>query len=257
MLGNTSSESNPFVKQQTDWDHYHAAPFPASRITRRFLLAWLVTRIRCAFPSASRPLTFLELGGGNSSFFEGIAGAFPVGMYSVADANANSLRLFERRAAARGVPARTLEIDLLQEEIPRAWRGADIVLSTGLVEHFDPQGTARVLEAHFLCSASPGSLVLVTAPTPTLLYRLVRRCAERLGCWAFPDERPLPPREVFDATPPTHTLVASGILWPTILTQHAFAWQRDEQTMAPRAAAGGGCRFRGSGCGSRRAGGGW
>jgi hypothetical protein len=226
MLGNTSSDRNPIVNQHTDWDLYHTAPFPASRITRRFLLAWLVARIREAFPSAVRPLTILELGGGNSCFFDGIAGAFPVAMYSVADANAKSLRLFERRAATRNIPARTIEVDLVRGEIPPAWHGADVVFSTGLIEHFDPPATARILEGHFRCSTTAGSLVLVTSPTPTLLYRIVRRCAERLGLWAFPDERPLLPREVLAATPPSHVLVRSGILWPTILTQHAVSWQR-------------------------------
>lgn len=65
--------------------------------------------------------------------------------------------------------------------------------------------------------------MIVSFPTPTWLYRVARRASERLGLWAFPDERPLERKEV------AQTLAAHGetlwekTLWPLVFTQHMMA----------------------------------
>ena len=66
----------------------------------------------------------------------------------------------------------------------------DIVFSVGLIEHFDPAGTARVVAAHF-DYLRPGGTAIITFPTPTWLYRVVRGLAEMTNNWIFHDERPL------------------------------------------------------------------
>jgi len=216
------------VNHPTNWDQYYDAPFPASKITRRLLLAWLKARIREAFPRRDRPLSFLELGGGNSCFFEGLAQAFPVGSYAVADFNEKSLGLFDCRAAAfrTSIPTRSIKVNLAADEPIGDLPGADVVFSTGLVEHFDPRLTSQVIKQHFLCSVKKGGLVVITAPTPTWLYRTVRSGAELLGMWSFPDERPLRESEILESVPETHALTHSGVIWPIILTQHGLVWQR-------------------------------
>ncbi|MEI6034063.1 MAG: hypothetical protein WCS65_07265 [Verrucomicrobiae bacterium] len=217
-----------FAGHPTDWNRYYDAPFPASKITRRVLLAWLTARIREAFPQAGRPLSFLELGGGNSCFFEGLAQAFSVSSYAVADSNEKSLRLFDQRAAAfrPSIPTRSIMVDLAAGEPADDLPGAEVVFSTGLVEHFDPLLTSHVIKKHFLCSANQGGIVLITAPTPTWLYRTIRSGAELFGMWSFPDERPLRTSEILESVPSTHALTHSGVIWHTVLTQCGLAWKR-------------------------------
>jgi hypothetical protein len=67
---------------------------------------------------------------------------------------------------------------------------ADVVLSVGLIEHFDQAENAKVVAAHF-DNAKPGGWVLISFPNPTWLYRASRASLEFAGLWRFPDERPL------------------------------------------------------------------
>jgi len=230
MFRNAAPWHNQFVNHPTNWDRYYDAPFPASKVTRRFLFDWLKRRIHEAFPQPDRPLSFLELGGGNSCFFAGLSRAFPMSRYVVADSNEKSLRLFARRAAALrpGIPTQSIKVNLATDDPAGGLPGADVVFSTGLVEHFAPRLTSHVVKTHFRCSTKKGGLVMITAPTPTWLYRTVRSCSELLGLWAFPDERPLRDSEILESVPPTHALTHSGVIWPLILTQHGMAWKRTE-----------------------------
>jgi len=61
------------------------------------------------------------------------------------------------------------------------------------------QGTA--VQAH-LDAAKLGGYILITFPTPTLLYRIIRKAAEILGVWKFHDERPLKAAEVISRKKP-------------------------------------------------------
>ncbi|QCK88184.1 class I SAM-dependent methyltransferase [Phreatobacter aquaticus] len=85
-----------------------------------------------------------------------------------------------------------MQIDLLNDTLKQK---GDLVYSVGLIEHFEPKDTARMIHAHFE-AAIPGGLVLITYPTPTLPYRTIRGAAEMLGVWKFHDERPLAYDEV-------------------------------------------------------------
>ena len=67
--------------------------------------------------------------------------------------------------------------------------------------------------------------MIITAPTPTWLYRTVRGAAEAIGVWAFPDERPLRPAEIISAGEGLGVLRHAATLWPQVLTQHGVVWQ--------------------------------
>lgn len=111
---------------------------------------------------------------------------------------------------------RLINADLLQPVgLPDA---GDITYSVGLVEHFDVVGTDEVIARHFEITRS-GGLVLITFPTPTWLYRSVRRVIEWLGLWGFPDERPLGFDEVRAAMVKHGDVVFETINWPLMLTQ--------------------------------------
>lgn len=206
----------------TDWDQYYDRPAPTAHLTRRYTAHWLQAMMRrCS--SGKSALSVIEFGGGNSCFFRGLAQALPIERYEIVDLNAKSLALFEQQA--REVPTvktAAHRADLLKEA--PSLEPADIVYSVGLIEHFSPQGTREVARRHFSC-VKPGGAVIITAPTPTWLYRTVRGAAEAIGVWAFPDERPLSPREIVSAGEDLGMLRHAATLWPQVLTQHGVVWQ--------------------------------
>lgn len=206
----------------TDWDQYYDRPAPTARLTRRYTARWLQTMMR-RHTAGKSELSVIEFGGGNSCFFKGLTAALPIVRYEIVDFNAKSLALFEQQG--REVPAVKTAAhcaDLLKE-VP-ALEPADIVYSVGLIEHFTPRGTREVARRHFSC-VKPGGIVIITAPTPTWLYRAVRGAAEAIGVWAFPDERPLQPSEMVSACDGLGVPRHAATLWPQVLTQHAVVWQ--------------------------------
>ena len=101
---------------------------------------------------------------------------------------------------------------------PKFILDADLVFSIGLIEHFLPQNTARAIQTHFAC-AKPGSLVIITFPTPTWLYVIARFLTEMAGAWKFPDERPLHLKEVIDEVTKYGEILDISINWPVVFTQ--------------------------------------
>jgi hypothetical protein len=201
----------------TDWDAYYAKGYKTAGLTRRYTARTLVALLRRFAPP--RPW-IVELGGANSCFFDALDEALTPARYTVVDNNRKGLDLFRARVA--GAPAvEVVEADLTATA-PRF--AADIAFSVGLVEHFDEAGTRRLVDAHF-AAVRPGGIVLVSAPTPTFLYRIVRFGSERLGLWIFHDERPVPPRELEAGGADGSELLFAKTLWPQILTQHCVVWR--------------------------------
>jgi spermidine synthase len=214
------------MQRATDWDEYYDQPFAASKLTRRYTGHWLKAAIGTHLAGRTE-IEVLEFGGGNSCFFRELVDALPVSRYEVADLNAKSLRLFEQQAReAPSVRTAAHRVNLLAETPAPA--PADVVFSVGLIEHFDPEGTRQVARRHFAC-VKEGGIVIITAPTPTWLYRMTRGAAERLGMWKFPDERPLSPREMLASCEGLGTPLLSQTLWPLVLTQHAVVWRAGKQ----------------------------
>jgi len=165
------------------------------------------------------PVQIIELGGANSCFFHDVRRALDVRTYHIVDNNRTGL-------------ARTADLDdtgviELNEADVLTWRPTqrfDLVYSIGLIEHFSPVETAIAIRRHFE-AAHPGSLVIMTVPTPTVLYRAIRGAAEMLKMWQFPDERPLLFEEVHRTASEHGTLLHDEILWPLGLTQILVAYR--------------------------------
>lgn len=196
--------------EATDWTSYYESVPPTAKLTRKYSGAALVRMMRAAglLPGAH----MVEIGGANSCFYDRLASEFKPSRYEVIDTNRHGLDLLAVRASA--------EVELRQESVlelavdPRA----DVVFSAGLVEHFDQARTRQAIEAHF-DQAKPGGTVLITFPTPTLLYRITRKLLEMAGLWKFPDERPLQQEEVRRVVQERGEILEERILWPLILTQ--------------------------------------
>jgi glycosyltransferase involved in cell wall biosynthesis/SAM-dependent methyltransferase len=201
------------ARDATDWDAYYRRPALLAPLTRRFTERIVVREVSRAL-GADEPGHIVELGGGNSGFLAAFRARFPDARLTAIDSNLLGLQLLEARLGGGAVAA--IAGNVLAPVADSL--AADVVYSVGLVEHFDSAGTARAVRAHF-DHTRPGGIVLITFPTPTWLYRLVRRAAERAGLWAFPDERPLAVEEVSSAARSHGDVLRLFVNWRSVLTQ--------------------------------------
>jgi cyclopropane fatty-acyl-phospholipid synthase-like methyltransferase len=196
----------------TNWTAYYEKPFFLSRVTRPMGMLHLVKLLKNK--GVPRGASFVELGGGNSCLFDAIRREFSPKRYVAVDANDLGLKLLRER-----VPDGMLEVvcrDLLVDAVPG--EPYDVVVSIGLIEHFDSEGTRVLVQRHFEAARS-GGIVLMTFPTPTGTYRVSRRISEGLGMWKFPDERPLDIGEVLAAVDGRGEVVYTAIGRWTPFTQ--------------------------------------
>lgn len=201
--------------ERTNWEAYYTRP--RSRIaafTQHFTLRELKRCIRQYF---DRPAAVMELGGGGSCFAESLC-ALPGGRvksYSIID----NCELAVRQFAAKRLAGESYLLNAAREEEVAAitWK-YDFVYSVGLVEHFRGEEVDRLLRAHFSLCREDG-LVVVSVPTPTRQYRMVRRAMEQLGKWSFPDEAPLRPEVLLPLVERYGTVLESKINYYLPLTQ--------------------------------------
>lgn len=200
--------------QATDWSKYYQSVPATARVTRLYTTRVIVESLS---KHTDKPMgaTFLEFGGANSCFMDKLIQYFKPAEYSIADTNQFGLDLLK----GKEVGSTTLTLhnaDILSTQLPNKF---DVVFSIGLIEHFDPSGTAEAVRSHFR-HVRPGGLVLISFPRPTFLYRIARALIELVGLWKFPDERPLQPREVLQSIENEGKVVFQKTLWPLVLTQH-------------------------------------
>lgn len=207
------------MSRVTDWDNYYSLPYRTASLTRRYTSSVLVHLLKSCAPVAP---SILELGGANSCFADRILTEVKPSRYHVVDSNELGLRLFKARHAGDDRVSGSLA-DILKA--PFANGEYDVVYSVGLIEHFDEGGTATAIATHFHY-LRPGGLAIITFPTPTLLYRIIRKVAELTGNWIFHDERPLSLAEFVKTASRYGTIESSRILWPLILTQYCTVVRR-------------------------------
>ena len=204
------------AQRTTDWDNYYSRPYKTASLTRKYTASVLTRLMRSA--NSARP-AILELGGANSCFIDQVLAEIDPVRYDVLDNNSFGLRLlkskFECDSRVRVINGDVLALDPIENNY-------DIVFSVGLIEHFDKAGTECAIEAHF-SPLRPGGMAIITFPTPTLLYRSIRRVAELTKQWIFHDERPLLLEEVAAIVQRRGCVTYSRILWPLILTQYCIA----------------------------------
>ena len=207
------------MMQKTDWDLYYSHPNLSASFARRIVASRLRKVLLNSIPN--RKISIAELGGGDSSFAQTLYSVFDPVRYAVYDSNELALDRFR----SRNYPSsETFLCDLLAgTPLPQAQ--FDLVFSIGLIEHFSPEETARLVKLHFSL-AKPGGIVALSFPTPTVLYRATRFCAEKLGLWRFPDERPLQFQEVCDSILPVGKILSRHLIRSNFLTQLLIAAER-------------------------------
>jgi hypothetical protein len=129
----------------TDWDSYYARPYRTASLTRKYTASVLVDLLR---NHGGGGASILEFGGANSCFIEQILDEIAPARYDIVDNNQLGLDLLKCRYP-RDERVSVIRGDVLS--MPEPERLYDIVFSVGLIEHFDPAGTALAVAAHFKC----------------------------------------------------------------------------------------------------------
>jgi len=178
--------------KKTDWSFYYSKPSKVAGLTRRVTEGILIRQLK-KYYDVKQTFQIQEMGGANSCFLKGITSEFKKIRYCIIDNCKTGLSLSnDRFGSMKHVTIK--ELDILQSN---KFNKSEVVLSTGLIEHFNKNDTALMIKKHFQ-AAKPSGLVIITYPTPTLMYKLTRKFLELLGLWQFHDERPLTKREVED-----------------------------------------------------------
>lgn len=209
------------VLKTTNWNAYYSQRvFFLTKMTRACLLKNLNDVLTKLFENKSA-LKVTEFGGGNSILLPLFA-KMQLKQYLVVDNNQLGIDLLKERSAH--LPWVNCQYgDIFDLELPTS--DSDLVISVGLIEHFDREGTARALQAH-IDRAADNCFIVITFPTPTWLYCVARKCLELFNFWQFPDETPLHVADVVKLIGTQGTLVSKKILWCQILTQAMIVVQK-------------------------------
>jgi hypothetical protein len=201
----TSTDSN--------WNEYYGGEYPVPEFIVNAIWNNYEAVLRKHL-EAPRDLVVMELGGANSSMYPRFRRTFPVDEYHIVDNNKLGLDLFQHKTD-KGTFLH--ELDLLQGDVSLGV-AADIVFSAGVIEHFVPEETARVVDVHFRL-VKPGGLVLISFPTPTRVYWMYRRLLETFRIFPPLFERPIAAKEIQPVLARSGTLLEMYKIWRTGLTQ--------------------------------------
>ncbi len=212
------------TESRTDWDEYYRNPYKTAFLSRFILCRQLLKRLR-KYRTREREFSIVELGGGDSSFYDAVSKSLSPTSYDVYDSNALGLqKLRERPGASSNSALHIAEADILKM---KAEPKADLAFSVGLIEHFDARGTRKAIDAHFDL-VKPGGYVVLLFPTPTFLYKLTRFVSELLHLWIFHDERPLRVEEVESCVATRGQVISKGMIRSVLLTQAAIVARKTD-----------------------------
>lgn len=210
------------IERVTDWDAYYEAPYRTASYSRAITTRHLIDNMN-RFACRNSGLEIAELGGANSCFYDSVRAALSPQTYCICDNNALGLEKIKERAKDN-VELMVRECDVLKIALEHKF---DVVFSVGLVEHFDREGTAKAIKAHFDI-LKPGGIAIISFPSPTVLYKVTRGLAEFFRMWIFHDERPLEDSEVYDTIKKCGSIEASRVIWPIMLTQRMVVARKPE-----------------------------
>ncbi|WP_162653326.1 class I SAM-dependent methyltransferase [Lentilitoribacter sp. Alg239-R112] len=205
----------------TDWNKYYKKPARPTSFTRKVSQRKIEANLKKYWEGGNGSIC--EIGGANSCFAVGICHNFDIANYHIVDSNSYGLELLNEKLEIAEMLSWELG-DVLST--PSKRDEFDVVYSVGLIEHFTPEDTSRAIKTHFEFCV-PGGLVLITFPTPTFLYRIIRFGAELTGQWIFTDERPLKFDEVLNEGNKFGSLLHQSINWKIGLTQGYAVWRKN------------------------------
>lgn len=199
--------------KHTNWDIYYSKDYKITSYTRKTTEKLLLKLFNQYCPDITSK-TIVELGGANSCFYPAIKRNIKPKLFHVIDNNQVGINKFKR--AIKNDKKASFEIaNVLDLKVEKCY---DLAFSIGLIEHFDVEGTAKAIKTHFDIVPQNG-IVIISFPTPTYLYIIVRKICEIIGIWFFYDERPLKFSEVLHEVSKQGNVLYTTINWKVILTQ--------------------------------------
>ncbi|NOX33288.1 MAG: class I SAM-dependent methyltransferase [Deltaproteobacteria bacterium] len=211
----------------TDWTKYYNAPYKTASLTRKITGRIIVETLKKYFKH-QKGIILTEIGGANSAFLELLIDELNPSRYVIIDNNLSGLEKTKQRIK-KDYNVVLLNKDILNCDFENILSSSDLVLSIGLIEHFDKNGTQRAIKAHFDL-LKPDGYAVITFPTPTFLYRIARFIAEKLGLWIFHDERPLLIEDVLETAMKYGEPVEYRIIWPIIFTQGLVVFKKKQSS---------------------------
>jgi len=211
--------------KQTDWSSYYNKKSIASKLTQKITQKYIFEYMNKYILDKSN-LKTVEFGGANSCFFDFIADKFKPKEYVIIDNNQFGLDKFKENKNDYNCEIQLINDDILKVNKPS--ETFDYCYSIGLVEHFNIENTKKAIEAHFRYTKEQG-IVLISFPTPTFQYRLIRKCMEALSLWKFFDERPLTIEEVMPILQEKGDVLEIKLIRRLPLTQMMCVVRKHEQ----------------------------
>lgn len=201
----------------TNWDLYYEEQPPDIILKGRKIHEDLLVK----FLEGKNIKTALEYGGANSKIAEKFVQEFNLNEILIVDNNEYGLEITKKNNKTKNL--RIQLGDILNLDIPKKY---DLVYSIGLIEHFSIEGTRKCIKRHVEVVNS-GGYVLLSFPTPTLQYRVVRFGLELLGKWRFSDERPLKIDEVVKELSKYGKIQKTIVNYKLLATQAVVLFQKD------------------------------
>lgn len=200
-------------EKYTNWNVYYSKDYKITSYTRKTTENLLLKFFSKYCPNISSK-SIVELGGANSCFYPAIKSRVKPKLFHVIDNNQLGIEKFKQKIENDNSASFELAniLDLKTDKL------FDVAFSIGLIEHFNAEGTAKAIRTHFDI-VPEGGIVIISFPTPTFLYIIVRKICEIIGIWFFYDERPLKFSEVINEVSKHGTLLHKTINWKAILTQ--------------------------------------
>jgi SAM-dependent methyltransferase len=214
-----------------DWNEYYRRERFLLRFTQPFIFGALLRALKIY--SVPHPVV-VELGGAGGGVFDAVRRTLHPAAYHVVDTNEYGLNLIREKTGGGSV-----FLHLQDARNPALDLSADVVFSTGLIEHFDEEGTRKAIRSH-LTLLKPGGVAVITFPTPTFLYRISRGISEFAGKRIFHDERPLQMPEIRAAIEGAGILLDERLIWQTPWTQEIVVIRKpssSETSILPPASA--------------------
>ncbi|MEZ7891944.1 MAG: class I SAM-dependent methyltransferase [Candidatus Wallbacteria bacterium] len=199
---------------KTDWDSYYNKPYKSASFTRKITQNALIEYIK-KYSALKTDFTICELGGANSCFYNALASEFKPSKYIIIDNNEIGLKKFNE------THNQSCPVELINENIlamNNYNKKSDVVFSVGLIEHFSESDTVLAVKSHFDLVEKNG-IVIISVPTPTFLYNIIRKAAELAGMWIFHDETPIPAVSALSIFKKFGEVIDHKILWLLGLTQ--------------------------------------
>lgn len=154
--------------------------------------ALMVNRLEAAMPSLDG-LQAVELGSGRGDLSVLLARRGV--RVTLIDASRAALDQARHRFHRLGLSARFEPGDMFAP--PEPWRGRfDIVLSSGVIEHFRSKERTLAIQAHYNLLRRGGVAIISVPHARCVPYRLWKRYLELRGWWAFGMELPYTKREL-------------------------------------------------------------